>query len=303
MGVRSGDQGGDATQKATLDRLEKRLTELPVLPAVLLELLRLDPRSDKHYEEVSRLIGHDPAMATRVIRAANSAANSRGRRILHLGDAIGHLGSVPVANLVIADTVARVFVPRQDWERSLWVHAVSVAVLARALGRDDNAAPLDIELCYLAGLLHDIGRFILYLEAPADLRSIDESDWHTPEELIAAERRICGFTHAELGHRAALLWGLPSQLATIIHHHHARPPLPHEVDPELRKVIEQIQVADRISLEVVRAPDWPNLAPATLSTLVARLPPSTRPLEARQATLAGAVTEIAGITRMLGLAR
>ena len=89
----------NAGPRTTIAKLEQRLTELPVLPVVLLELLRLDPAADDHYEQVSRLIGSDPALATRVLRVANSAAYSRGRTLVHLEDAIARVGSVPCAKL------------------------------------------------------------------------------------------------------------------------------------------------------------------------------------------------------------
>jgi hypothetical protein len=76
----------NAGPRTTIAKLEQRLTELPVLPVVLLELLRLDPAADDHYEQVSRLIGSDPALATRVrsrtrrrIRAAARWCTSRTR--------------------------------------------------------------------------------------------------------------------------------------------------------------------------------------------------------------------------------
>ena len=159
----------NAGPRTTIAKLEQRLTELPVLPVVLLELLRLDPAADDHYEQVSRLIGSDPALATRVLRVANSAAYSRGRTLVHLEDAIARVGSVPCANLVIAESAARVFAPRHAWQRGLWVHAIGVAVLAQSLAASGLIRGADPSLCYLAGLLHDIGRFVLYLEAPEEL--------------------------------------------------------------------------------------------------------------------------------------
>lgn len=292
----------NAGQRTTIAKLEQRLTELPVLPVVLLELLRLDPEVDDHYEQVSRLIGLDPALATRVVRVANSAEFARGRRLVHLDDAIAVLGSVQCVNLVVADSVVRVFAPRHGWQRALWVHAIGVAVLAQAVASHGLVVGADPSLCYLAGLLHDIGRFVLYLEAPDELRAIDETAWTTPEELLDAERRICGFTHIELGYRAIKKWGLPAPLPLLIRYHHARPPYAAEV-AAYGPVVSAIVTADHLSVASLQTGEWPALAPATVAALAARAFPLTDPAEAaaRDRVLAAAFTEIARTVHELGL--
>lgn len=288
--------------RTTVAKLEQRLTELPVLPVVLLELLRLDPRADDHYEQVSRLIARDPALATRVLRVANSVAFSRGRTLVRLEDAIARLGSVPCANLVIAESAVRVFAPRHAWQRGLWVHAIGVAVLAHSLAASGLVAGADPALCYLAGLLHDIGRFVLYLEAPEELRAVDETAWTTPEELLAAEQRVCGFNHVELGHRAASKWGLPTPLPLLIHHHHACPPYPPELGPAMAAVVQCIVIADHLSVASLQSGEWPTLSTPVVEALGARaLPLPASGAADRDHLLHAAFTEIAATVHELGL--
>lgn len=289
-------------QRTTIAKLEQRLTELPVLPVVLLELLRLDPRADDHYEQVSQLIARDPALATRVLRVANSVLYSRGRALNHLEDAIARLGSVPCANLVIAESAVRVFTPRHAWQRGLWVHAIGVAVLAHTLAASGLVPGADASLCYLAGLLHDIGRFVLYLEAPEELRAVDETAWTTPEELLAAEQRVCGFNHIELGFRAATKWALPAPLPLLIHHHHARPPYPPELAPTMAAVVQCIVIADHLSVASLQSPEWPRLSMSTVTELGARALPLPPPADGdRDQLLHAAFSEIAATVHALGL--
>jgi putative nucleotidyltransferase with HDIG domain len=289
-------------QRITVAKLEQRLTELPVLPMVLLELLRLDPRADDHYERVSRLIARDPALATRVLRVANSAAFSRGRSLVHLEDAIARLGSVPCANLVIAESTVRVFTPRHAWQRGLWVHAIGVAVLAHSLAASGLVEGADASLAYLAGLLHDIGRFVLYLEAPDELRAVDETAWTTPEELLASEQRVCGFNHVELGFRAASKWGLPAPLPLLIHHHHASPPYAPELGAAMVAVVQCVVIADHLSVASLQSPEWPTLSMPAVVALGARaLPLPASAAKDRDHLLHAAFTEIAATVHALGL--
>ena len=294
---------GPTRQHTTVARLTQRLAELPALSVVLLDLLRLDRTAADHFDRVVTLIGRDPALATRVVRAANSAALGSRPPVAQLVPAIQRLGSLTAADLAIAESMARVFVPRYPWEQALWLHAIGVAVLARALARSPLMPPADPELCYLTGLLHDIGRFVLYLEAPEELHAVDETEWETPDELIAAERRLCGFTHAELGYRVAVRWRLPPPLPVLLHHHHARPPLPPEVPPAVAPVLEVINRADRMSVASLKHPEWPRLSPAAVSAIAALVPPVPRcDAAARDALLAAAFRDIATTATLLGLA-
>lgn len=189
---------------ALRERLQRHLDELPVLPMVLVRLLALDPDDEHLPDRVVSLIESEPNFSTRVLAAANSAASSPVAHITTLPNAIARIGTTGASNLVLTIGVTRVFVPRDDWEWSLWRHALQVALAARAL-------------------LHDIGRFVMFQEAPDQLREIDEGTWDSPEQLVSLEREICGVDHAELGALACHVWGLPDEIVDVVRHHHDRP--------------------------------------------------------------------------------
>jgi len=231
-------------------RLEERLEGLPLLPSVVLDLLRLDPKGDHYFEKVSSLISGDPPFAARVLRAAASAAMapSHAAGIPTIHQAITRLGARGAVNLVVTQSATRVFLPRSAWERELWVHALSTATLANRLAPLLRLRTIDPAVAYLAGLMHDIGHFVLYLEAPDELREIGEVGWTTPTALIQAEKEVCGFTHAELGYLAACKWQLPEDLAGFIRHHHAAHPGPPHVRAEVVPLIQLVRVADWLAM-------------------------------------------------------
>ena len=201
---------------SALERLEKRLEQLPMLPEIVRELMALRQDSPDYFDQVARALHADPAFATRVLQYANSAALGAARPITTLHEAMLRVGARGAVDLILAHSAAQLLAPRSDWESSLWKHSVDVAWLMRKLsvlaveyrGEPDEA--------YVFGLLHDIGRFVLYLEAPEELRGVEETDWATPDELIEAEIRICGFTHSELGYLALRKWRLPDALADAV---------------------------------------------------------------------------------------
>ncbi|HLZ96482.1 MAG TPA: HDOD domain-containing protein, partial [Steroidobacteraceae bacterium] len=80
---------------------------------------------------------------------------------------------------------------------------------------------------WLAGLVHDIGYWILAQECPEDLkRAIDSSLAHG-RPLFECEKEIIGATHAEIGAYLLGLWGLPYAIVEAVALHHtpnATPP-------------------------------------------------------------------------------
>jgi putative nucleotidyltransferase with HDIG domain len=241
----------DGRQRQTLERLKQHLTDLPLLPVVVVELMRLDPNDDRYFEDIVRLVGQDPGFATKVIAFANSASSAARDEIARLPDAIARVGSRAAVDLVVASSVTRIFVPRQPWAKALWVHALQTAELAKCFA----GSKTDQQELYLAGLLHDIGRFILYLEAPEDLREVDETHWRTPDELLEAELEICGFTHSELGYQAALKWHLPGRLANLVRHHHvSAASVPDALG--VRAMVDSVRLADWVSVAVGLDDSW-----------------------------------------------
>ncbi|MDE2477946.1 MAG: HDOD domain-containing protein [Betaproteobacteria bacterium] len=236
-----------------LDRLEKRLEDLPMLPDVVHRLMSLRQDSYDYFDQVAQALHADPGFATRLLQYANSAALGAGRPITSIQEAMLRVGARGAVDLVLAHSAARIFVPGNEWEKTLWKHSIDVAWLMRklsVLAVDHRGEP---DEAYVFGLLHDIGRFVLYLEAPEELRSVEETDWATPEELIEAEIRICGFTHSELGYLALRKWRLPDALAEAVRWHHTQPLPLDKIDGRYRALNELLQEADWIAVAAERA--------------------------------------------------
>ncbi|MFO0685415.1 MAG: HDOD domain-containing protein [Sandaracinus sp.] len=233
-------------------RLERKIDELPVLPTVVAQLMALDPSGPHYFQDVERLIGSEPSFLARALSAANSASSAPRSPITTLGAAILRIGARNSASLVLSAAVTRVFVPRSSGERALWQHALEVATLARRLARHAHDASFAPEEAYAAGLLHDVGRFVMFQEAPAELERLDQLEWHSPEELSRHERAVFGLTHAEIGAMACARWSLPQVIVQVVHDHH------HEVTGPRGRTAAMtavVQIADRAMFASMHACD------------------------------------------------
>ncbi|MGH1487991.1 MAG: HDOD domain-containing protein [Acidimicrobiales bacterium] len=224
-------------------RLEAHIDNLPVLPLALANLMALDATAEDYFDRVLQIIEAEPNFAARLLIAANSASSAPSNPVTTLATAIARIGSKGATDLVLALSVTKVFVPRDRWEQSLWRHGVQVAHAARLLAThvpdDEGVRPEEVYAC---ALLHDVGRFVLFQEAPEELRAVDEGDWDTPQTLIDQEQAICGLTHPELGAMACVKWRLPDAIRQSVRKHHD--PLPDKLSTLEDKIVAIVRVAD-----------------------------------------------------------
>jgi putative nucleotidyltransferase with HDIG domain len=232
--------------------LERKLEELPLLPSIVTEVLSLDPDGEEYFDRLLHLAERDPPFAVRVLRCANSAASAPSNPILSLQQGIMRLGSARCADLVLALAVIKVFVPRSDAQRQLWIHSLQVAIFARTFCQRVPAILANPDQAYLCGLLHDIGRFVQFEGAPADLAHVDDTHWASPLELVESEQRSLGYDHSLLGWSACRKWALPPAIAEVVRRHHEAP------TPQgggLDELVRVVQWADRLSMALMMDQD------------------------------------------------
>ncbi len=120
-----------------------------------------------------------------------------------------------------------------------WRHAYGCAVGARRLmgWRGEGGE----EEAYVAGLLHDLGRRVLYAAQPEPL-----AEAHAAGGVRGARPRevaACGIDHAAAGARALAAWGLPEVVVEAARLHHTGPPADHRQ----AAVISAVTVANRLA--------------------------------------------------------
>ena len=245
----------DVAANSALLTMERKIDELPLLPQVLVRILQLDPDMDNYFEEFGKLTKEDPAFAVRVIALANSSASSPVAPVVSIREALARMGVETIRSLVASLAVQRVFLPTKPNEISLWQHSVFTAFAAAKIAEIVPALDVNPAESYLVGLLHDIGRFVMFEHAAPELLAVDESQWETPEELIEADVEVYKFTHCELGYRACVHWKLPETVCDAIRMHHT--PIEGEIPPSSPEAQQFcLQAADRLALALLQRDDF-----------------------------------------------
>ncbi len=191
------------------------LRSLPTLPHILLRTLELCGRPERGLKELTRLVGQDPALSERVLRLANSPLHGLRQKVSTVGEALQLLGLEAVKSIALSSAVHQVFQgsPARhglDLKR-FWWHSLRCASVARLLAV--NTVYPSPEEAFLGGLLHDIGKLLLW--------SNFRKEYSALGGLSAVERRL-GLGHAEAGAWLIERWGLPAFLADAVRYHHER---------------------------------------------------------------------------------
>src|SRR5258708_3869883 len=176
--------------------------------------------------QIGDIVNADAAIASKVLQITNSAFFRLRKPMVRIKDAVTYLGFATVRNLVLsAEIFSQWHGPKGlsdvDPER-LQIHAQCAAAACKALA-GGRASPDD---AWLAGLLHDIGYWILVQECPKDLAKALELARAEGLPLLECERRITGATHAEIGAYLLGLWGLPHAIVEAVALHHTPTPGP-----------------------------------------------------------------------------
>jgi putative nucleotidyltransferase with HDIG domain len=185
----------------------------PTLPAAVAEVMELANRNDAQFREVDRVVRHDPVLAARVLAVANSPLFRPPGPITSLRVALLRLGWTNLRSILlqaIAETHVFPRGPRREIANAR-THAVAVAHIHRQLAQQLG---LDGEHAFACGLLHDLGRPMLYATLSAkDAPSIDKD----------ARIGIVDRLHCFVGERVARTWGLPDVVARACRNHHDEP--------------------------------------------------------------------------------
>ncbi|MCU0316617.1 MAG: HDOD domain-containing protein [Fimbriimonadaceae bacterium] len=203
--------------------IDKAMVDLPALPGVVLQVVQATEKENVTTAEIEGLLSTDPAIATKLLKVVNSAYFGLPRQIVNVNQTVAILGMHQVRNLVMSIGVLNVLTsttPRvAEAQKAHWGHSFASASCAESIARAKNLPRKDIEMIFIGGLLHDVGRLFLFTLFHLPYQEVMKESIKKGEPIDEVERRILGTTHAELGGTLAEKWNFPQGLVNMIRHH------------------------------------------------------------------------------------
>jgi HD-like signal output (HDOD) protein len=238
---------GNTRSSATSSVLAEVIQKLPPLPGSTHELLALNVKDPALPEKVRSVVERDPALASHVIRVANSAAFRGQGEITAIGPAIHRIGASLVVGNALQSAVHRVFDPYGGMGRRLGQLAVIEANLMSALAACWKAQPaIPSEVAYAHGLLHDLGHLVMALRLGKAFEDFHHRGYPAAE-VAQRETEAFGFDHQQAGRLLANHWGLPDELTVVVASHHFPRELRQGQLDSTTAIVDMLAVADRLS--------------------------------------------------------
>ena len=212
----------DLLANEQLKVLISQMSSLPTLPTLYTELVKELQSPNSSIKKIAEIVARDMGMTAKILQMANSAFFGLRRHISNPMDAVNLLGlDAVVAMTLTIQVFSRVktgsipgFSPT-----TLWNHSLRIGLLAKRLAQCEQQTLEVVNDAFTAGLLHDAGKMILASEQPQQYDQMLKLTRAEGLSTRAAERRIFGATHGEVGAYLLGLWGLPNAIIGAVAFH------------------------------------------------------------------------------------
>jgi putative nucleotidyltransferase with HDIG domain len=167
--------------------------------------------------EIAQIIQTDPSLAARVLRLANSPYFGLNGSVASCTQAIVVLGFSVIRSLSVSSAAGLFGESGRGMPAGFWEHAAQVAAGASLVARHRGLPPGD---AFSAGLLHDLGRALLFRHDPVRYQKLEVEFGRDTLAAVDAERAEYGIDHAEAAAMVLEQWRLPSTLVEAVRMHH-----------------------------------------------------------------------------------
>ncbi len=203
--------------------VEKAMVDLPALPTVVLQVVSATEKDTATTTEIESMLVADAAITTKLLKVVNSAYFGLPRQIVNVNQTIAILGMQQVRNLVMSIGVLNALSspsPRiVEIQKAFWQHSFASATCAETIAKAKNLPKKDVEMIFIAGLLHDVGRLFLFTLFNLPYQEVLKESVNRSEPVESVEERILGVTHAQLGGILGEKWNFPETLVGLIQSH------------------------------------------------------------------------------------
>jgi putative nucleotidyltransferase with HDIG domain len=204
---------------------------LPVLPEAVGQVMSLVQRPRCEVHQLTAVIERDATLTAQVLQLARSPAYLGATKATSIAQIVQRLGFATILQLTMALASQRVFrAPGFDTElRASFHHALVTALFAQAIARMRRST---VDVAFVAGLLHDIGKPVL-IQTLVDLHAKAGASIDREGLLELAEE-----SHCAAGVALAERWAVAPVIGVAVGKHH---------DPAGHELAHLVALADALA--------------------------------------------------------
>ena len=201
--------------KAVIVKAVASVKTLPSPPKVYMQLNSVLKNNNTDDDKIAEIISQDPALVAKVLQFSNTSFMSNGKKLTNIAEAITKMGVETLSCIVMT---AELFSYQPDIPnfslQDEQLHSLSTARFAASLV--NNELKHD---ALLVGLLHDIGKLVLFeIDKALTLRYFDNCARTSSDILL--EKKIFATDHCQIGAYLLHMWSFPYHIIEAILNHH-----------------------------------------------------------------------------------
>jgi putative nucleotidyltransferase with HDIG domain len=205
-----------------IDTMVQYVTRLMAFPFTIAKVLHITNDEKSGASHIAKLISSDPAISANMLKVANSVFFScADRRISSIKEAVVRVGFSETKNIVMGMMVPKMLSEALKGlgfdRKDFWQHSLAAALFSEKIAK--FIGDVNIEMAFLAGLLHDLGVIILDEFFPeffaSSLKETSIRASHFPDEQTAQ----FGINHKDLVARLFPEWKIPPDITEAVVKH------------------------------------------------------------------------------------
>ena len=203
------------------EQLMRGTTQVSSLPDLYRRLDAAIDAPNSSFAHIGKIVADDTGFTARLLRIANSALYNFPSKIETVDRAMSIIGTKQLRELALATTVITMFKGLENSlvsMESFWRHSLCCGAAARVIAtlrRENN-----IERFFVLGMLHDIGRLVMFNRIPDECGAIIDEARRDQRLLFELEKERLGFNHADIGRLLLQMWRLPKGQVEAVGYHH-----------------------------------------------------------------------------------
>lgn len=203
------------------NKLKRSDIQLPEIPSLVFKLNDTIADPFASADDIARVISQSPGLSALLLRIVNSAFYGFPSRIDSITRAVTIIGSKEVSALAVGITTMEIFkdIPKSVFDMQAFTHhSLACGVLARILSANGNIR--NTEQLFVSGLLHDIGRMVMFKYFPGHAGFMLSAALEDGASLYDLEKVTMGFRHTDVATDLFEQWKFPVALIQNIVFHH-----------------------------------------------------------------------------------
>jgi HD-like signal output (HDOD) protein len=222
-------------------KIETLSIKLPEIPSIVNELNEITADPFASANDIAEIVNKSPSLTAILLKIVNSAFYSFPSKIDTVSRAVTLIGSKEITGLAVGLSTMSVFkdIPEDVIEmKSFLRHSLLCGLISRIIASQMNMA--QTEQMFVSGLLHDIGRLIIYQYFPVQAKVLLKAVLDTQQPLYSLEHEHFGSRHTDIGKYLLKKWKLSSALENNVRYHHRPSSADHPVEAGIVHIADVI---------------------------------------------------------------